>query len=73
MCYDWDSDGSHDFIGGFTTNLREMCSAQPSREVQNKVKDIYLKCSVAPGIYAPVVQSFPWCQIFEAVTSRIWF
>ena len=42
LCYDWDSDGSHDFIGGFTTNLREMCSAQPSREVQNKVKDIYL-------------------------------
>lgn len=32
LCYDWDSDGSHDFIGGFTTNLREMCSTQPSRE-----------------------------------------
>ncbi|XP_061167969.1 copine-8-like isoform X2 [Saccostrea echinata] len=23
-CYDWDSDGSHDFIGDFTTNVREL-------------------------------------------------
>ncbi|XP_021361389.1 copine-8-like [Mizuhopecten yessoensis] len=23
-CYDWDSDGSHDFIGEFTTNMREL-------------------------------------------------
>ncbi|KAJ8302122.1 hypothetical protein KUTeg_021109 [Tegillarca granosa] len=23
-CYDWDSDGSHDFIGEFMTNLREL-------------------------------------------------
>ncbi|XP_073233601.1 copine-3-like [Porites lutea] len=33
-CFDWDSDGSHDFIGSFTTNLREMCSVQPPKEVQ---------------------------------------
>ena len=33
-CFDWDSDGSHDFIGTFTTNLREMCSIQQPREVQ---------------------------------------
>ncbi|XP_073233575.1 copine-3-like [Porites lutea] len=33
-CFDWDSDGSHDLIGSFTTNLREMCSVQPPREVQ---------------------------------------
>ncbi|KAJ7360434.1 hypothetical protein OS493_015535 [Desmophyllum pertusum] len=33
-CFDWDSDGSHDFIGTFTTNLREMCSAQQPRENQ---------------------------------------
>ncbi|KAL8602874.1 hypothetical protein ACOMHN_050146 [Nucella lapillus] len=23
-CYDWDSDGSHDFIGAFSTNMREL-------------------------------------------------
>nr|KAG5706037.1 hypothetical protein BaRGS_028146 [Batillaria attramentaria] len=23
-CFDWDSDGSHDFIGAFTTNLRQL-------------------------------------------------
>lgn len=33
-CFDWDSDGSHDFIGSFTTNLREMSSIQPPREQQ---------------------------------------
>ncbi|GFN97507.1 copine-3 [Plakobranchus ocellatus] len=26
-CYDWDSDGSHDYIGGFTTTLDEMLKA----------------------------------------------
>lgn len=33
-CFDWDSDGTHDFIGAFTTNLREMCSIQQPRETQ---------------------------------------
>ena len=23
-CYDWDADGGHDFIGDFTTSLREL-------------------------------------------------
>ena len=26
-CYDWDSDGSHDLIGQFTTSLAELSSA----------------------------------------------
>ncbi|XP_005099802.1 copine-3 [Aplysia californica] len=26
-CYDWDSDGTHDYIGGFTTNLDDMMKA----------------------------------------------
>ncbi|CAG5131604.1 unnamed protein product, partial [Candidula unifasciata] len=26
-CYDWDSDGSHDYIGGFTTTFDEMSKA----------------------------------------------
>lgn len=33
-CFDWDSDGTHDFIGAFITNLREMCSIQQPRETQ---------------------------------------
>lgn len=33
-CFDWDSNGSHDFIGSFTTNLREMTSIQQPREHQ---------------------------------------
>ncbi|XP_076469076.1 copine-8-like [Babylonia areolata] len=34
-CYDWDSDGSHDFIGAFSTNLRELAhSAAESNTFQ---------------------------------------
>ncbi|GFR91640.1 copine-3 [Elysia marginata] len=29
-CYDWDSDGSHDYIGGFITTLEEMLKAGTS-------------------------------------------
>lgn len=29
-CYDWDSDGSHDYIGGFITNLEDMLKAGTS-------------------------------------------
>ncbi|XP_060559061.1 copine-8-like isoform X2 [Ruditapes philippinarum] len=29
-CYDWDSDGSHDLIGEFTTNLKELVKAPTS-------------------------------------------
>ncbi|CAB4012113.1 copine-3-like isoform X1 [Paramuricea clavata] len=32
-CYDWDSDGSHDFIGQFTTNLNEMEKAGKPNEL----------------------------------------
>ncbi|XP_064611987.1 copine-4-like isoform X2 [Liolophura sinensis] len=32
-CYDWDNDGSHDFIGGFTTSLDEMAQAVTGREI----------------------------------------
>lgn len=33
-CFDWDSDGSHDFIGSFTTNLREMSCIQRPKELE---------------------------------------
>ncbi|CAG5116881.1 unnamed protein product, partial [Candidula unifasciata] len=34
-CYDWDSDGGHDFIGEFSTNLRELLqSGQCSRNFE---------------------------------------
>nr|XP_022298416.1 copine-8-like isoform X2 [Crassostrea virginica] len=29
-CYDWDSDGSHDFIGDCTTNVRELTGGKPN-------------------------------------------
>ncbi|XP_028392485.1 copine-3-like isoform X2 [Dendronephthya gigantea] len=32
-CYDWDSDGSNDFIGQFTTNLNEMEKAGKPHEI----------------------------------------
>lgn len=31
-CYDHDDDGSHDFIGYFTTTIRELRESQPGRE-----------------------------------------
>ena len=30
--YDWDSDGSHDYIGGFDTTLDEMMKASDNRQ-----------------------------------------
>jgi len=30
--YDWDSDGSHDLIGGFTVTLQQL-EASPGKEV----------------------------------------
>ena len=48
-CFDWDSDGSHDFIGSFTTNLREMSSIQPPREViQNWYLSVILRAIFIP-------------------------
>lgn len=32
-CFDWDRNGSHDFIGLFTTNLSEMEKAGKPNEV----------------------------------------
>lgn len=34
--YDWDSDGSHDYIGGFSATLEDMLQAQ-QHEVPNLV------------------------------------
>ncbi|XP_066569603.1 copine-2 [Amia ocellicauda] len=34
MCYDFDNDGGHDFIGEFQTTVAKMCEAQNSREVE---------------------------------------
>ena len=31
--YDWDSDGSHDLIGGFTTTVDELAASQHGKEV----------------------------------------
>lgn len=28
MCYDYDNDGGHDFIGEFQTSVSQMCSAR---------------------------------------------
>ena len=30
-CYDWDSDGSHDLIGSFTTSLRQLMEAEANK------------------------------------------
>ncbi|XP_053401940.1 copine-8-like isoform X2 [Mercenaria mercenaria] len=32
-CYDWDSDGSHDLIGEFSTNLKELAKAPASNTI----------------------------------------
>ena len=32
ICYDWDSDGSHDTIGEFMTSLAELTAAHSSRK-----------------------------------------
>ena len=31
--YDWDSDGSHDLIGGFSTTVDELAASQHGKEV----------------------------------------
>ncbi|KAK7102330.1 copine-8-like [Littorina saxatilis] len=36
-CYDWDSDGSHDFIGAFTTNLRELSKGAAESNVYQAI------------------------------------
>ena len=32
ICYDWDSDGSHDTVGEFMTSLAELTAAHSSRK-----------------------------------------
>ncbi|MBN3321041.1 NLRC5 protein, partial [Atractosteus spatula] len=34
MCFDYDNDGGHDFIGEFQTTVSKMCEAQNSAEVE---------------------------------------
>ncbi|RXM33545.1 Copine-2 [Acipenser ruthenus] len=34
MCYDYDNDGGHDFIGEFTTTVSKMCEAQNTTEIE---------------------------------------
>uniref|UniRef100_K1QAM7 Copine-7 n=1 Tax=Magallana gigas TaxID=29159 RepID=K1QAM7_MAGGI len=41
-CYDYDSDGSHDFIGTFTTTLEDMESkTQGGKEAENGIRSTY--------------------------------
>ena len=35
LCYDYDNDGGHDFIGEFQTTVSKMSEAQNSVEVKN--------------------------------------
>lgn len=37
MCYDYDSDGGHDFIGEFQTSVARMCEAQDAFPVSADV------------------------------------
>ena len=43
--YDWDSDGSHDMIGGFTTTVEELAASQHGKEVgaMIQIRKIYLR------------------------------
>lgn len=34
MCYDYDNDGGHDFIGEFQTSVSQMCEARDSIPVR---------------------------------------
>ncbi|MGH0144725.1 UNVERIFIED_CONTAM: hypothetical protein FKN15_011409 [Acipenser sinensis] len=34
MCYDYDNDGGHDFIGEFTTTVSKMCEVQNTTEIE---------------------------------------
>ena len=36
--YDWDSDGSHDMIGGFTTTVDELAASQHGKEVGDLIE-----------------------------------
>lgn len=37
LCYDYDNDGGHDFIGEFQTTVAKMSEAQNSVEVKKNV------------------------------------
>lgn len=52
MCYDYDSDGGHDFIGEFQTSVARMCEAQDAFPVS---ADVF---SVQDGARAVVATLF---------------
>jgi len=40
-CYDWNSNGSHEIIGSFLTNLRELSQRGCSFEVDNILRLVF--------------------------------
>ncbi|GLD60622.1 copine-2 [Lates japonicus] len=50
LCYDYDNDGGHDFIGEFQTTVSKMSEAQNS--VENSVEGSFMNTAAVPGVYA---------------------
>ncbi|KTF92817.1 hypothetical protein cypCar_00037869 [Cyprinus carpio] len=61
--YDWDRDGSHDFIGEFTTSYRELSRGQSQfnvYEVVNPKKKLKKRRYINSGTVSNVVR---WCKL----------
>lgn len=49
MCYDYDNDGGHDFIGEFQTSVSQMCEARDGVPVRWARVCVTLKPQWGPG------------------------
>lgn len=54
MCYDYDNDGGHDFIGEFQTSVSQMCAARDGVPV-----------SWAPAGPQDLSRAWGWAQVLN--------
>lgn len=64
LCYDYDNDGGHDFIGEFQTTVAKMSEAQNSVEVKHW-HDCACGSILAGGMLA--------CYLLADNTTQTWF
>ncbi|KAF6029550.1 CPNE8 [Bugula neritina] len=68
-CYDWDSDGSHDLIGMFTTNVQELQQANSSFELKNPKKadkKKYVNSGVVKVEHVRMVKDYGFLDYIQA-------
>ncbi|MGH0162346.1 UNVERIFIED_CONTAM: hypothetical protein FKN15_042669 [Acipenser sinensis] len=63
-CYDWDRDGSHDFIGEFTTSYRELSRGQNQFNVYENADYENPNCVAIEGVLEAYFQSLRTVQLY---------